>query len=45
MSGEGIHNIPQAIYCVGVTNTVPGHNIIDRATSKPTNGTSKSGHL
>jgi hypothetical protein len=42
MSVDGIYNIPKAVYCIGVTNTVIGHNVLCWATNKPINGTSKS---
>jgi hypothetical protein len=28
MSVDGIYNIPKAVYCIGVTNTVIGHNVL-----------------
>lgn len=34
-----IHDIPAAVDCISVTNTVCCHNAIHRATSKPTNCT------
>ena len=41
VSVDVIHNVPAAVDCVGVTNTVCGHNIIRRTTSKPSKGTCK----
>jgi hypothetical protein len=32
-----IYNVPTAVNCVGVTNTICGHNVMQRATSKPAN--------
>jgi hypothetical protein len=37
---HSIHNIPAAVDCIGVTDTIC-HNVIERSTNKPTNCTGK----
>ena len=39
VSVDGIHNVPYAVKCVRVTNTIYGHDIICWSASKPTKGT------
>jgi hypothetical protein len=38
---HSIHDIPAAVHCIRVTNTVCCHNVVQGPTSKPTNCTGK----